>query len=151
MVSERYERLLNELLAQTECFHIKWRPIQEYINTRVYPKCENSALAEHIQVLYCVEGFKLYLDKSFFVQKDGYIIALLNYKAESAKDGSISENLDLVGEIYGLPMKRFPEYIEGGFIVIQNAILKYWEHKKNDYSIETSDSFELLRTFTEED
>lgn len=119
----------------------------EYIGTHVSPKCEESGLAEHIQIIYCTEWFDLYMDKSFFLQKDGYTIALLNYKAESAKDGSISEHIELVGGIYNSPLKRFPEYIDGGFLRIQNAVLEYWESKKGDYNLEISDNFELLGTF----
>lgn len=75
----------------------------------------------------------------------------MDYKSISGKDGSISDCLEIVGGIYGSPVRHFPEYIEGCFVSIQEAILKYWEHKKSEYSLEISDSFELLNKFTEED
>lgn len=151
MVSDRYETLLNELVSQTDKKNIKWRPIQEYIDFYVYPQCEESGIAHYIQAINCKEWCDLNYDKSFFVKKDGYTIAILDFKSISGKDGSISDCLELVGGIYSSPVKHFPEYIEGGFVCIQEAILRYWEYKKCEYNLEISDNFEILNVFTRED
>ncbi len=151
MVSDRYEVLLNKLIFQTDKGNIKWRPIQEYIDLYVYPHCQESGIAQYIQFLNCKEWNDLNIDKSFFAKKDGYTIAILDYKSISGKDGSISDCLEIVGGIYGSPVRHFPEYIEGGFVSIQEAILKYWEWKKNDYNLDISDNLEILRVFTKED
>ena len=148
MISDRYETRLMALLSQTKKLWIKWRPIREYINTYIKTNLVDTGLSQHIQAL-CTEWYELYLDKSFFVKKDGYTLALLNYKAISAKDGSVHEVLELVGGIYDSPVIRIPEYMDGGFLNLQNAIIQYWEFKKMDYNIEYSDSFELLESFVD--
>lgn len=151
MISDRYEAYLNNLVNKTNKGKIKWRPIEEYVYSFVYPQCEESGIAQYIQVISCKEFCDLNYDKSFFVKKDGYTIAILDYKSISEKNGSISDCLEVVGGIYNSPVKHFPEYIEGGFAYIQEAILKYWEYKKGEYNLEMSDNFELLSVFTEED
>lgn len=90
------------------------------------------------------------MDKSFFVQKDGYALAMLNYKTTDA-DGKAYDVLELAGGIYCNPVMIIPEYIEGGFAKIQNAIIQYWRSIVDDYKLDISDSFEVLSTFTEED
>lgn len=150
MVSDRYETLLNELVSQTNKDKIKWRPIQEYIDFYVYPQCEESEITQYIQFINSREWHELNIDKSFFAERDGYTIAILDYKRISGKDGSVSDCLEIVGGIYNSPVKHFPEYIEGGFACIQEAVLRYWERKKGDYNLEISDNFELLNVFTRE-
>lgn len=155
MISDRYEMRLQALLEQTERHNIKWRPITEYIRTYIeaYSACPeliSSGISQYIQAV-CTEWFELFLDKSFFVQKDGYILALLNYKETSGKDGSIHEILELVGGIYNSPVIRIPEYIVGGFVNLQKAVMKYWDFKEGDYNIEYSDSFELLEIISNYD
>lgn len=144
MVSDRYESYLNMLLIATEKQRIKWRPIEEYIKTYT-----TGELAQYIQIASSMEFGKMYYDRSFFAKKDGYVIALLNYEQESAKDGFVSECLELVGVINNSSVKHFPEYILGGFARIHDAVLRYWESKDMDYSLETSDRFELLDAFIE--
>ncbi len=151
MVSDRYERYLEQLISKTNKGNIKWRPIQEYIGSFVSPQCEESGIAQYIQATNCKEWCDLNYDKSFFAKKDGYTIAILDFKSISGKDGSISDCLEIVGEIYNSSVKHFPEYIEGGFVRIQEAVLNYWEQKKGDYNLEISDDFEILSVFTKED
>lgn len=151
MVSDRIETLLNDLICKTKNNKIKWRPIKEYIDTFISPKCEESYFAQYINAFYCLNQFQLHLDKSFFAKKDGYIIALLDIDQKSSKDGSINNCVELVGAIYNSPVKRFPEYIDGGFKKIQKSIIEYWESKEGDYNLEISDNFEILSVFTEED
>ena len=152
MVSDRFEVYYERLITNTQQLKIKWRPIKDYIDDNVVPTCNESALAQHVQAIYCMEWFDLYLDKSFFTQKDNNILALLNYKAESASDGTVREILELVGCLKSqAPLKFFPEYLSGGFMRIQNAVLEYWNTKVADYNIGISDSFEILSAFTEED
>lgn len=152
MVSDRYENAYEALIQKTNERKIKWRPIIEYIDDYVHPSCFDSGLAQYVQALYCMEWFELHLDESFYCYKDGKYIALLCYKRESAKDGTIDEIIELVGSIHDkTPIISFPEYIDGGFEMIKKAIIKYWESKKLDYNLDLSDRFELLETFTQLD
>lgn len=151
MISERYETYLKKLVDKTNNNKIKWRPIKEYIYSFVYPQCEESGIAQYIQTISCKEFCDLNYDKSFFVKKDGYTIAILDFKSISGKNGSKKDCLEVVGGIYNSSVKHFPEYIEGGFTHIQEAVLRYWERKNGDYNLEMSDNFELLSIFTEED
>ena len=132
---------------------IKWRPIDEYIRSyadqNFIANYVYASIRDYIRNIYngCQE---MYTDKSFFVKKDGYVLAMLNYKMAD-KDGKAHDILELVGGIYDNPVKTIPEYIEGGFAKIQNAIIQYWQFKEGDYKLDISDGFELLSAFTEED
>lgn len=154
MVSDRFESYLEKLVKKTEKHQIKWRPIKEYIDSLESPQLEipqggKMGIAQYVQFL-TMEFSILNYEKSFFSKKDGYIIAVLDYKSISGKDDSVTNCLELVGGIYNSPVIRFPEYIEGGFARIQEAILEYWKFKEGDYNLEMSDNFELLRVFTED-
>lgn len=152
MVYERFELYYRKLIAKTEACKVKWRPIMDYIDDHVSLKCDDSGLAQHLQTIYFTEWFDLFIDKSFFAQKGNYILALLNYKSESAKDGTVNEVLQLVGCLKEkAPIKFFPEYLPGGFAELQKAIINYWKRKEMDYCLEISDSLEILGAFTEED
>lgn len=153
MISDRYENYLKRLLTKTNSRKIKWRPIYEYIETdlglNAYPDRVYSSIQDYIRNVNssCLE---LYLDKSFFVQKNGYVLALLNYR-ETDHNENVHDVLELVGGIYNTPIKQIPEYIDGGFSLIQDAIIQYWQSKEGDYNLDISDSFEILSAFTEED
>lgn len=150
MISDRFELSLYGLLDHTKKHKIKWRPIYEYIRTDVQPYSSPEYVYASIRdYIRNIRGMcsELYENKSFFVQKDGYVLALLNYKESSFKDDSVHEVLELVGGIYSTPVIRIPEYINGGFVALQKAILQYWKFKENDYNLEYSDSFELLDAF----
>lgn len=151
MISDRYEQRLFILLDQTKKFNIKWRPISEYIRTHIEPYYSNvnsSGLAQHIQEI--TDKFhELYYNKSFFVQNNGYILALLNYKIIPEEGGNTHEILELVGEINQSSLIRIPEYIKGGFINLQREVIKYWDFKEGDYNIDYSDSFELLEVVSD--
>lgn len=144
---------LNKLLKRTEEGKIKWRPICEYIQyyfgPDYIPHYVNATIRDYIRVMYNGSQ-EMYMDKSFFVIKDGYVLAMLNYKLDD-KYGEPEEILELVGGIYNNPAKAIPEYIEGGFAKIQNAIIKYWQSKGNNNKLDISDRLEILGTFTEED
>lgn len=150
MISDRYENYLKRLLFQTESSKIHWRPIKEFLDTCSQFQRENGGFAQYVSEI-SYEWCELFLDKSFFVQKNGYSLALLHYKEISGKDGSEREHLELIGGIHNCPVKHFPEYIEGGFPRIQEAIINYWERKILSYSEDVSDSFEILNVFTEGD
>lgn len=153
MVSERYEEYLKKLLKKTEQKKIKWRPISDFMQIDLgldaYPGHLYANIQDYIRNVNnnCLE---MYLDKSFFVKKDGYVLAMLNYK-DVDRHGSVHDVLELVSGIYNTTVKQIPEYIDGGFSLIQNAILQYWQSKEGDYNLDISDSFETLSVFTEED
>lgn len=150
MIFDKYALRLYGLLEQTQKHKIKWRPIYEYIQTDVMLHPSVGYVQANIRdYIRNVQGFcfELYGDRSFFVQKDGYVLALLNYKEKSFIDNTVHDVLELVGGIYSAPVIRIPEYIDGGFVALQKEIIKYWKFKEGDYSLECSDSFELLETF----
>lgn len=149
MVSDRFESYLEKLVKKTENHQIKWRPIKEYIDSLGDLQCEETGIVQYVQFL-TMEFSELNYDKSFFAKKDGYVMAMLEYKSLSGKDDSVTNCLELVGGIYNSPVIHFPEYIEGGFERIQEAILEYWKFKEGDYSLEMSDNFEILSVFTED-
>lgn len=151
MVSDKYTNYLNCLVDLTNKRKIKWRPIQEFIDTALFFESEQSELAQYVRCIEIPRENTLCKDKSFFIQKDNYTLVLLSYTTKQGKTPSKIERVELIGCLNRTSITFFPEYIDGGFAQIQNAILDYWKFKESDYNLEVSDSFEILSVFTEED
>lgn len=144
MISDKIESYILRIIQSTKDGKLNWRPIEDYIS--VYD--DNESLSSYISIAKSFEFSELNLNKSFFVKKGESYLALLQIKRESGYDGSISEAIELIGvknkkdDVF-----QIPAYIDGGFRVLQNEIIKYW-NSNNDYALEMSELFDFLDKFS---
>lgn len=145
MYADAIESYIRSIIESTQNNKLEWRPAEEFEEnfSSIY-----ESLWDRVCTIYHFEFSALQKEKSFFVKRNDSILMLLDYNSESGKDGSITHNLQLFGSLLpNSPVVEVPPYYDNGFIDLQNAILKYWQHKEGVYCLEVSDTFDLLSHF----
>lgn len=146
-IVDRYKAHYESLKRKTRFQKINWRPIDEYIDSISFSPCSNNSVAQYVLEIIKTKCIEIHFNKSFYTQRDGYVLILLNYKQTSEKDKTSSERIELIGGVFNSPIRHFPEYLDDGFGSLQEDILKYREEREL-FGQDISDDYDILGKFT---